>query len=90
MPVRFDAWSAATWAALWTRPWSKHSGGDRLRGRSLRRSVGFLGQEAVKRLAGIAAIFPPATLLGDLLEVRNGIPCVVGLARRVSLGGLTA
>lgn len=53
MPARFDAWSAATWTALWTRPWSKHSDGDRLRGRSLRRSVGgFLGQEEVKRLAG--------------------------------------
>ena len=52
MPVRFDAWSAATWTALWTRPWSKHSGGDRVPGRSLRRSVdGFLVQEEVKRLA---------------------------------------
>ena len=75
MPVRFDAWSAATWTALWTRPWSKHSGGDRVPGRSLRRSVdGFLVQEEVKRLAGIAAIFPPATLLGRLLEARCEIP----------------
>jgi hypothetical protein len=64
MPVRFDAWSAATWTALWTRPWSKHSGGDRVRGRSLRRSAGGLVQEEVKRLAGIATIFPPATVLG--------------------------
>ena len=51
MPVRFDAWSAATCTALWTRPWSNHSGGDRLSDRSLRRSVGgFRGQEEVRRL----------------------------------------
>ena len=70
MAVRFDAWSAATWTALWTRPWSKHSGGDRLRGRSLRRSAGgFQGQEDVKRLAGEPpVIFPPAILLGGLLD----------------------
>jgi hypothetical protein len=61
VPVRFDAWSAVTWTVLWTRPWSKHSGGDRLRDRSLRRSVdGFLGQEEVKRLAGMGAISSPA------------------------------